>query len=1201
MRFSRALSAVATFAALSLSGVAEAKNVFPYNHPDLDWYTIETEHFFVHYPVSKRTAEEGNKHYLNDEWVARKVAKVADEMWQPMCEQFDYYLTEKVHIVLLEQSDDLEGFTIPAWNWIEISGNPGGYFYRMRGRMEWFSDVLVHEFAHVVSLKRNAPFSEGTGAVSLGVMYNNGISDTMTGAEVNIADTDPFWWTEGGAEYWSDEAGYNWWTAARDANLRTTVLDDRLLTFEEWVTRIDKRDWGDGERGYQQGYSFGLYLRERFGPETYAKFSKTSAKKWRPEWETIVEDVTGHKLTELYVDWAAYLRTKYGKVRDDVQAQGEVAGEELETHLGDWRANDPASRAKWNSRAINKDKKAVWPNLKWERRAKRDRERARELTGTWDFYPRASADGKWFGEHTAGGGFQFIQYPEALFPGISGVNPNDPATADVGRTANSTQFSAPNYGSNFGHGWDFVAGRDAAVISGNEDMTKNAPFGWLRVETDGYDWGKLYVVDLSPNPKPHPHDKMKHHGEKLEKESRNPSHVLGGPRTDKWRFQAIPNTERGADPVVSADGKRVAYLAYAAGGVDLVVIDLDGSNKQVLTNFKDGSWLQGVSWSPDGKQLVFSMLRNFQQDLWVIDADGKNLHAITWDNHEDQDAHWAADGSIWFSSEPDGIFNIYRLDPVTKRVTQITNVVGGAECPSVTPEGNLLYTAFTAFGWKNYLLAKDEFLNADATAKFGVAPDGALVAQNLGYTEDLSYWAEKTEKYTGIGKVMPPTVVPIIRFDNDSMTNFGLSFGGQIYAQDFVEKNSLILYGMVGEDPLGVVGYTYQGWYPTITFQLVHTQAKFDYGFLLDDDDDYVKTTDDQAIYEGKNAQYQSSASVLISYPLNGLLNLNVFANTFEIGFKSTADQGFRPFMRGASAGAQLFYTNLSTFPYAANLRGGRAVDVTWTHGYRDIADMTQAGVDTDDGQVLDAYQFNGFEARWTEHQPVPKFWIDKLGALAGHGHTLQWDTSVGMTDRNVHFFDEYRGGGTHPYFVGNNSLQPNNNFAGYPPYSLIGETMIVSSLMYRAPLARAINQKIGPLYVYDIYGMVGGSAGNFWSFRPPEESDVGSYWTDGQGQRVAYDPSTVRREIPFVDKAYKNGNYLLTDVSAELRVSAGLFGGYWNSFVRVAWGLNQIRSIGDVNGDDVQDANSNGFGNSLSTEYEPGKPRVFLGLGTGW
>ena len=52
-----------------------------------------------------------------------------------------------------------------------------------------------------------------------------------------------FWWTEGGAEYWSDNTGYNWWTTSRDTNLRTTVLEDRLLTPEEWHTRVEKRDW----------------------------------------------------------------------------------------------------------------------------------------------------------------------------------------------------------------------------------------------------------------------------------------------------------------------------------------------------------------------------------------------------------------------------------------------------------------------------------------------------------------------------------------------------------------------------------------------------------------------------------------------------------------------------------------------------------------------------------------------------------------------------------------------------------------------------------------------------------------------------------------------------------------------------------------------------------------------------------------------
>ena len=105
--------------ALSISLPADAKFVFPYNHPDLEWFTIETEHFFVHYPVSKRP---DRTHFLVDPtWSARKCAKVAEEMWAPMTEEFDYPLQEKIHIVLLDQSDDLEGFTIPSWDWTSIS------------------------------------------------------------------------------------------------------------------------------------------------------------------------------------------------------------------------------------------------------------------------------------------------------------------------------------------------------------------------------------------------------------------------------------------------------------------------------------------------------------------------------------------------------------------------------------------------------------------------------------------------------------------------------------------------------------------------------------------------------------------------------------------------------------------------------------------------------------------------------------------------------------------------------------------------------------------------------------------------------------------------------------------------------------------------------------------------------------------------
>ena len=114
--------------------------------------------------------------------------------------------------------------------------------------MDWLPDVLVHEFAHVISLKAQATQSEGTYGTLIDGLYVDGVSDTATGAQLIIPDTEPVFWTEGGAEYWSDNAGYNWWTPSRDMHIRTTILDGRLLRYHEWQTTIQSLDWNDGER-----------------------------------------------------------------------------------------------------------------------------------------------------------------------------------------------------------------------------------------------------------------------------------------------------------------------------------------------------------------------------------------------------------------------------------------------------------------------------------------------------------------------------------------------------------------------------------------------------------------------------------------------------------------------------------------------------------------------------------------------------------------------------------------------------------------------------------------------------------------------------------------------------------------------------------------------------------------------------------------
>ncbi len=1164
------LAAAALLVAYASSGSiqpAEAKFTQPYNHPDLDWYTIETEHFYVHYPVSKVSEEEGNDHYINAEYAARRSAKVSEEMWAPMCAEFNYFLKEKIHIVLLDQPDHLEGFTIPSWDWIEVSANPGGYFYRMRGRMEWFSDVLVHEFAHVVSLKTNESLSEGMQGVSFGGLYSDGINNSDTGVQLFVMGSEPFWWTEGGAEYWSDNTGYNWWSSSRDMNIRMTVLEGRLLTFDEWVSRVDKREWGDGERGYQQGYSMGLYLRERFGDETYARFAIEYGKGWRPNWETVIEDVLGIDAETLYYDWVDYITNKYETVHDQVRAGGEVAGQELAVSPGDWEFSDPGARDDW----LSKDK--------------RDREDHREATGRWALEPRWSDDGKYFG-YTEYGTIGVLPIDEDAFLPFGGAYPD-------AYTALEAMEGGGAFPAEFSHAWDFVSGQDAIVVTLNEDQgTAFQDLTGLRFESDGYDWKEIWYIELTEYER-----KVQGH----EFTSLTPDTLLNRPK-GQINAYPIPNTKRGTDPAVSPDGTKVAYLEYEDGTINLVVINLDGTNKTYISEFEDGTWFQRVDWSPDGTQLVFAMFRNYQQDLFIANADGSgDLQPITWDNLESFDAHWGWDGKIYFSSDPNGIFNLFSYDPETGEVLQLTNVIGGAQAPFLTPDGNLVFVMYTAHGFKIWGIGKEEFFNKSANHLFTMDIDEEIVTASLAYSEDLSMYEANTHPYRWTRSFISPTGVPIVRYYGQNRGDWGLQGGGQFFLQDFVERHGAWGYFLLGEDTLIVGGYFNQVWYPSINVLFVQSRGK--YGFIREiDADDNAQTTYDRTILEAKQASVYNLVSGSISYPFNHNLELALYASGLNYGFKSTADTKVQPFLLKADVGAVASYSN----------RAGRHrnyLDLAYARGFTDIVYEPYYGRDTDDGELLDKYSFNQYEGRLTHHWNVgPVGGLDPFGLVglaSSHGHKFIVDVQAGYIDRNVQSNDEFHGGGRHPYRWGRSTVQPNTMFAGYPEYSLSGETVLIGHLAYSFPIKTQIRKKIGPLVLYRIDGQIMGTAGNFWSYRPPDDPE--KYYTDRYDARVAYDPADIVREIPFKDYSYKNSpvgqpNYLLYDAGAEVRISSTLFNRIpWNSFVRVAYGFNEIRGYGDVNGDNVITTADNGLGDSLSNETEKPGPRVYVGIGTGW
>ena len=169
--------------------------------------------------------------------------------------------------------------------------------------------------------------------------------------------------------------------------------------------------------------------------------------------------------------------------------------------------------------------------------------------------------------------------------------------------------------SEFMHGYDFVPGQDKVVLTVSEatmdrlNKRKMVP----HIETNGYDWKNLAVYDLVPET-----SERKHLGEKESFETLWPKQSkLKAKLSNRWRgkMTIIPNTERGTDPSVSPDGTRIDFHEYRDGTLNLATINLDGSDKQYLTDFNDGTWLQGADWSPDGTRIVFSIFRNYRQDI----------------------------------------------------------------------------------------------------------------------------------------------------------------------------------------------------------------------------------------------------------------------------------------------------------------------------------------------------------------------------------------------------------------------------------------------------------------------------------------------------------------------------------------------------------------------------------------------------------
>jgi len=175
-------------------------------------------------------------------------------------------------------------------------------------------------------------------------------------------------------------------------------------------------------------------------------------------------------------------------------------------------------------------------------------------------------------------------------------------------------------------------------------------------------------------------------------------------RTGKTRdFGALRNTTN-MTPVFTPDGKSIVYSVSSETGADLYLNPLEGEVSPRKITVGKGSMNFAPSFNPDGRRLAFQSTRPGHPEVYIVDVDGTNVDLFTNFDFGDQNDRaapdWSPDGrQIAFHSRIDGRFQVFTMSLRDRQPRQLTSE-GENEDPSWAPDGRHLVFASTRSGAK---------------------------------------------------------------------------------------------------------------------------------------------------------------------------------------------------------------------------------------------------------------------------------------------------------------------------------------------------------------------------------------------------------------------------------------------------------------------------------------------------------------------
>jgi TolB protein len=155
-----------------------------------------------------------------------------------------------------------------------------------------------------------------------------------------------------------------------------------------------------------------------------------------------------------------------------------------------------------------------------------------------------------------------------------------------------------------------------------------------------------------------------------------------------------------SSPSWSPDGSQLMFMSSMLGNPELFITDASGQHPKRLT-FSNGS-NTSPSWNPKtGQQVAFVSDRGGVPQLYTMNSDGSSQAKVDLpDMGYVIDPAWSPNGQLLAFSwrRPNGNYDIYVMEIVTRQLVELTRDVGRNERPSWAPDGRHLVFESTRTG-----------------------------------------------------------------------------------------------------------------------------------------------------------------------------------------------------------------------------------------------------------------------------------------------------------------------------------------------------------------------------------------------------------------------------------------------------------------------------------------------------------------------